>query len=155
MRSSRPRRRPGAVLVEIIIAVLVTSIAVSAIMSALLSAAMQSGRSTESEQASLYLNELLEDLRNYVTADTSPGADAPGLPTTGPQARPGEKSWRLPGDACECWALNPGGHDVTEYLDPGFRAKYGARMSYTVSVKRINGQDTRQVDARITWSPPP
>ncbi|MCX5795196.1 MAG: hypothetical protein NTY77_06875 [Elusimicrobia bacterium] len=139
------RRRPGAALVEIVISLLLAGIAVSAIMSAMLSTSLQSGRSQGREQAALCLTQLLQELKNYVTADTADSPDAPG--------GAGPAGWALPGDACGCWALDETRtHDVTARL-PAQLAQYGAKMTYAVKVVTVNGLDTRQVTATLTWTP--
>ena len=137
--------RRGAALVEIVISLLLIGVAVSAIMSAMLSTSLQSSRSQDREQAALCLNQLLQELKNYVTADTSSNPDAPnGADAAG---------WQLPGDACNCWALDETQtHDVTSRL-PAPLAQDGAKMTYAVRVVTVNGLDTRQVTATLTWTP--
>ena len=141
----RGRRRVGAALVEVIISVLLMAVAVSAIMSAMVSTSLQSGRSQDREQVALCLTQLLQELKDYVTADPAPSPDAPG--------GAGPDGWQLPGDACNCWALDETrNHDVTARL-PAPLAQAGARMSYAVKVVQANGLDTRQVTATLTWTP--
>jgi Tfp pilus assembly protein PilV len=138
-------RRPGAALVEVVISVLLTGIAVSAITSAMLATSLQAGLGQDREQAALCLNQLLQELRSYVTADTAPSPDAPG--------GAGADGWQLPGDACGCWALDETrAHDVTARLPPQL-AEAGASMSYAVRVVNVNGLGTREVTATLTWSP--
>jgi len=133
------------VLVEVIISVVLTGIAVSAIMGALLSTTLQSGRSQDREQAALSLNQLLQELKNYVAADTTLDPDAPG--------GAGPAGWRLPGDACNCWALDETrAHDVSSRL-PARLTQDGAQMTYAVNVVTVNGLDTRQVTATLKWTP--
>ncbi|MBI5241825.1 MAG: hypothetical protein HY926_15235 [Elusimicrobia bacterium] len=139
--------RRGSALVEVVISVLLTGVAVSAIMSAMMTASAQSGRSQEREQAALCLTQLLQELRNYVTADTDPSPDAPG--------GAGPDGWRLRGDACGCWALDETReHDVTERL-PAALVQAGAKMSYRVRIVTVNGLETREVAAALTWGPAP
>jgi hypothetical protein len=114
-------------------------------MSALLTTSLLSGRSQDQEQAAVSLNQLFQELRNYVTADTSPSTDAPG--------GAGATGWQLPGDACNCWALDAAHtHDVTARL-PAPMAAQGAKMTYTVSLVPVNGLEARQVTATLTWTP--
>jgi Tfp pilus assembly protein PilV len=142
----RRNAQPGAVLVEIIISVLLTAVAVSAILGAMLSTSQQAARSQARERAALCLYQLVQELRNYVTADASPNPDAPG--------GGGADGWRLPGDACGCWALDETQpHDVSARL-PAELAQSGATMSYTVQVVPVNGLQSRQVTATLNWTPP-
>ena len=142
------RLRRGAALMEVIISVLLIGIAVSTIMGSVLSTSLQSGHSRDREQAAVSLNQLLQELKNYVTADsTTPNnPDAPG---TGPAG------WTLPGDACDtCWALDPAfnPHDVSSRL-PQSLTQNGAKMTYTVNVVPVNGLNTSLVTATLTWTP--
>ena len=139
------RLRRGAALVEVVISLLLIGVAVSAIMSAMLATSLQSVRSQDREQAALCMTQLLQELKNYVTADTAANPDAPG--------GAGPTGWQLPGDACNCWALDETRtHDVTARL-PAQLAQYGAQMTYAVRAVTVNGLDTRQVTATLTWTP--
>jgi Tfp pilus assembly protein PilV len=140
--------RRGGALVEVVIATLLLAITVSGVFAALLTASTQTGSLTEREQASQHVDLLLDELRNYVTSDTAPSPDAPGEPA-GPA-----RTWRLPGDACGCWALQEGAHDVSSRLPAALRAR-GATLAYDVSVVDVNGSPLRRVSAKLTWEPVP
>ena len=148
------RLRRGAALVEVVISLLLIGVAVSAIMGTMLSTSLQSGpagRIQNQEQAALCLNQLLQELKNYVTADyTTSNPDAPG--------GAGAAGWTLPEDTCSglgsnCWALAPGTHNLDVTKAPPACAQNGATMTYAVQVVTVNGLDTRQVTATLTWTP--
>lgn len=139
------RLRRGAALVEIIISMLLIGVAVSAMMSAMLSTSLQSGRSEDREQNALCLNQLLQEVRNYVTADTSSSPDAPN--------GAGPKGWTLPGDTCNnCWALAQGKHTIAVDQAPAACANATA-ISYVVTPVTVNNDTINQVTAQITWTP--
>jgi Tfp pilus assembly protein PilV len=133
--------------VEIIISLLLIGVAVSSVMSAMLSTSLQSGRSQDQEQSALCLNQLLQELRNYVTADISPNPDAPG--------GGGASGWSLPEDTCgnNCWALAAGKHTIDVAQAPTACANATA-ISYLVTPVTLNNKNTiSQVTAQITWNP--
>ncbi|MBI5883076.1 MAG: type II secretion system protein [Elusimicrobia bacterium] len=132
----------GTTFVELMVATVLLASAASMVGSVFLSGSQQSARAQRREEGSVCLQQLMDELRNYVTADTGTVAAAPG------------GSWALPGDGCgSCWALQPGKHDVTARL-PTAWAGVGmeAAMSYTVAGESRNGLTVRRVDARIDWN---
>ncbi len=140
-------RRRGAALVEIIISLLLIGVAVSAIMSAMLSTSVQSTQSKGRERTALCLNQLLQELRNYVTAETSSSPDAPG--------GAGASGWKLPKDTCSglganCWALAVGSHnlDLTQA-----RAVCGQNLDAMKYDVTAGPNGTFQVAATVTWTP--
>jgi Tfp pilus assembly protein PilV len=137
----------GAALVELLVAGIVLAFAVSALVGAMLGTSRASHRSKGRETAALYTTMLLEELKNYVTADASPREGAPGDP-------PG--SWKLKGDPCGCWALMEGAHDASALLPSEFRDKAKARLTYTVNVETVGaeGDEVRTVEARLDWEEP-
>ena len=134
----------GGALIEVVVAVLILALTVPGIFGALLTASAQTTVSTEHERASLEVQSLLDELRDFVTANADPSAEAPGEAGT----------WHITGDDCGCWALQAGNHDVTTRLPADIRAR-GARMRYTVDVLMVNGQAVRRVNARLDWEPAP
>ncbi|MDD5656971.1 MAG: hypothetical protein PHF00_06920 [Elusimicrobia bacterium] len=134
--------RSGAALVEIIISILIIAFGVAGVAGTLLISSRAPKQAEDKERAATYLSSLLEELRTYVTADTAHNDDAP------------EPDWKLHGDACDCWALKAGEHDVSARLDSDFKDKYKAKMAYTVSLVSKNGEDMRQVKAQLDWTPP-
>lgn len=144
----KTRSRRGGALVEVVIATLLLAITVTGVFAALLTAGTQSGSLVEREDASLHIDRLLDELRNYVTSDTTPTVDAPGTPAGA------QRTWSLPGDSCACWALQEGAHDVSARLPAALRAR-GATLGYDVSVVTVNGSPLRRVTARMTWEPVP
>lgn len=140
--------RRGTALVEVVVATLLVAVAVSAMSGALLSSGGQSNRAQDEELASVQLETLLAELRNFVTSDPTPSPDSVGA---GPDIR-GNYDWRLEGDACGCWALDETrAHDVTSRLPAEFRARHPeARLTYTV---RLEADETRRVDAHLDWNP--
>ena len=147
MKRKRKGER-GAVLVEMLIAGLLLSIAVSAVIGALLGTAQASSKADQREEISLFTNQLLQELKNYVTADYTPVVGAPGVQSGG------KGTWRLPGDPCNCWALQVGTHNASSLLPSDWKTKYRAKMIYTVSIVRLNNLDTRRVDVQVDWTEP-
>jgi hypothetical protein len=153
--ASGVRRRRGAALVEVVISMLLIMVAVAAIMGSMLASSLQTGPSNgqagpsgvdqHQEQATLCLNQLLQELKNYVTADhTTYTQDAPnGAAAAG---------WTIPGDTCSnCWALTPGQHTINVAQAQSTSAcANAASLSYTVT---SNSDGTSQVVANITWNP--
>jgi Tfp pilus assembly protein PilV len=142
--ASKNKARSGSALVEIMIATLLVGIAVSAIAGAMITTSMSSPRARSQTQAAVYADDVLEELKNFVTADQNPNSEAPG---------PGN-SYLLSGDACGCYALQPGVHDVSSRLDATFRATYNASMTYTVADVNVNGQTLKTVTVRVNWRQP-
>ena len=140
------RAGKGGALVEVIISGLLIAIVAAAVMSAVLSSSRNLSRVQTREDVALNLSQLLEELKNYVTADTGIIQGAPG---------DSAGSWHLRGDSCEaCWALAEGRHDVTGRLDAELRQKCNASLSYNVTVVDVNGLPTRRVEARLEWRTP-
>lgn len=136
----------GSILAEALIAALLMGIAVSSVVGGLLSASRSGGRSANRERAAMCTQQLLNELKNYVTADPSPRPEAPGFPAG---------TWNLPGDPCGCWALQEGVHDATALLPADFRSRAGASMRYTVSVVDVSGEPLRRVQVSVSWQEPP
>jgi len=133
-------------MIEVVVSILLIAIAAAGVFGALFSASLQASVSTDQELASLQVQSLLDELRNFVTEDTSDGPDAPGA------ASGGTRSWRLPGDLCGCWALQTGvEHDVTARLPAPLAGR--ATMNYRVEVLLFDGREVRQVRARLDWTP--
>jgi Tfp pilus assembly protein PilV len=143
------RRSRGVALFEVVISVMLLSMAASGVFGALLVASRQTASGPDREQATLQVEALLDELRNFVTADSGAGPDAPGT------AAGAVRTWKIAGDSCGCWALAEGTHDVTERLPENLRLDRGARMSYTVAVVTVNGLAVRRVHARLDWASPP
>ncbi|HBL16732.1 MAG: hypothetical protein A2X36_16360 [Elusimicrobia bacterium GWA2_69_24] len=142
----------GSALVEIVISTLVVVMAVAAITAALLSGSVQESSSEAREQLAVAMGQLHEELKNYVSADLTPGPDAPGVEDP-PDS--GTRTWRLPGDSCAaCWALQEGEHDVTARLSSDLTTRYGATMKYVVTASAVNGLVTRQMVTRVQWEVP-
>lgn len=144
----RPSPR-GSALVEVIIAVLLLAMAGAAVFGALVTASRQGATGPEREQASLQVEALLDELRNFTTADTSEIPSAPG------DVHGSSRTWTISGDACNCWALAAGPHDVTARLPASLRVGRQARLGYTVAEETVNGLLVRRVNARLDWETPP
>ncbi|MBI5208626.1 MAG: hypothetical protein HY927_01475 [Elusimicrobia bacterium] len=130
----------GSSLAEVLIATVLLASAVSTVAAVILSGLQQGGLMGTREQVALLTQGLLGELENYVTADPAPSPEAPG------------GSWALPGDSCACWALEERTHDVTARLPSELRERFGARMSYTVTVEDRAGKAVRRVEARVDWN---
>lgn len=140
----------GVMLVEALIAGLLLAITVLAVFAVILSGFSTTKYGEIKYQANLQARQLQEELKNYVTADTSVINGAPGSP-----------AWHLPGDTCSgcagganCWALDACTHDVTARLPVEFRNDYNATMSYTVSVQTYSGKLLRDVRIDVNWTAP-
>jgi len=139
----------GATLVELLMAVIVLAIAVSMTAGLMLSGGGQAERPKRKEEVSLYIGALMDELKNYVAAPAA-GSVEPGPDE---EAAPGG-NWRIPGDACNCWALKEGAHDVTaseRFLPKEFRKTHNARLTYNVT---LNPDQTRRVDVTLDWEDP-
>ncbi|MDD5656968.1 MAG: hypothetical protein PHF00_06905 [Elusimicrobia bacterium] len=140
--------RRGTVLVEVVISILVIAAAVSGLAGALLAAAGAPRQAEVREQAAAHVAGLMEELRFYVTPEPLPDPAAP-------DGGNGGHDWRIRGDACGCWALQEGVHDVTGRLPAPFLEAWNARMRYTVAVVAVNGEELRRATVSLDWSPPP
>jgi Tfp pilus assembly protein PilV len=127
-------------LAEVLVSTLLIAIAVATVAAIFVSGGQQDVRIERSTLASTQLQQLLEELENFTTADSSNAADGPG------------GGWTLAGDTCGCWALQEGTHDVTARLPASLRNDAGARLTYTVAVEDRNGSPVRRVDAVLTWA---
>lgn len=135
-RRARAARR-GYTLVETLIAMMLISVVVTSVFSLVLTARVGVKKSGKRGQAVFYLRQVMEGLKGFVTADTS---------------APGPNNWVLPGDACGCWALQAGNHNVTNFLPPSFRAApTNGQLSYTVTDANCGGQTCKQVAFSISW----
>jgi Tfp pilus assembly protein PilV len=135
-----PRRRiAGTTLVEMLIAILLFAIILTGIFPIFLTVHDAPAQGDARVLAGLQALSLTEQLKNYTTAE-------PGT------------SDHLAADACvgcpgapNCWALAVCDHDVTAMLDPSFRDRWNATMSYTVSEVASGSQIARQVKINVNW----
>lgn len=142
MNASRRRRaHRGSAQLEVLISVLLLAVAAAAVFAALLSSSYQTKTASDREQASLQIENLLDELRNFTTADkTGPG------PAT-------DNTWKVYGDSCAgCAALDPGLHDVSSRLPAAMLAR-NATLTYTVSPTTVNGVTLNQVSVQLDWDP--
>jgi type II secretory pathway pseudopilin PulG len=136
----------GAVMVEVLVATLLLGLSMSAMLGGMISLPLQSEKLESRERAALYTNQLLQELRNYVTGSPIAVAGAPGNPP-----------WHMPADTCaglpkNCWALEEGLHDVSALLPGDLRAKpLRAKLKYEVTVRVIGGRELRDVRAFMEW----
>lgn len=150
-RARRIRKSYGGTLVEMIISILILATAVTAMAIGLINGPAQFANLQHKERMALAANGLLQELKNYVTADAAPVLGAPGdLDALG------RGTWHLPGDNCpdnsyRCWALAPGTHDGSSFLPADLKAApYNAKLLYTVTM--VAGLP--KVDATVTWEEP-
>ena len=89
-------------------------------------------------------NNLKEELKLYVTDDTSVTDNAPGSPV-----------WHLPEDTSlpVRYALAPGTHIVTTRLPLAIRQDYGATMYYIVTDSTYQGRKISSVTITVDWAP--
>lgn len=136
----------GVALVELLVAMLLVALAVSAVAGSLLSVSRNRGRLERREQGLLHVNQLLQELKRFVSSDPSA--------QTADMAPEGCWNFRDPPPAGAClpgWALSDGAHDASFLLPGAWRAEFGARLTYTVS--RPAGLP--EVAARLNWGEPP
>jgi len=160
MGSRLRARRPsgGFTLVEVVIAALLLAIGVTALFSVCVSVRFKVNKDVYRSQMDFYGRQLLEDLRSYVTVDTTIMDGAPGNPA----------SWCHPMDDCndtKCpggSALAVGDHCVTGMLpsslsaDPpvGVHARLGYNVSVVPMVAGSTAVNVRRVDITMTWNTP-
>ncbi len=130
----------GFSLVETMVAVLLISVVVTSVFSLALTS-KATAINTDRRSAALYaITQAREKLKAYVTADKS---------VTGPAA-----SWRMPGDACGCYALQPGVHDVTSLLPQEYRDDPDSPMTLSYTVTPSGEGFKVKFDATWTRTPP-
>lgn len=139
------KNRKGVSLIEIIISSLILLMAATAVSILLLSTFTSRKREEAMYGVSLGAKKLREELKSYVTGDTSILLNAPGRP-----------AWHLPVDSScsDCWALQEGEHDATGLLPASFREKYRAAMKYKVRSEIFRGRVVRAVRINVDWSMP-
>jgi len=139
------RSRGGHALVEVIISAVILAVASAAISSMLLSTYSTPHKSIVKHQMLLAERKLREELRAYVTADTSVTENAPGDPP-----------WHLPEDTncTHCWALSEGDHNATLMIPESLRVKYSAAMRYTVAWEGDGLSKLQKVDIVTEWEIP-
>ncbi|MFH1726726.1 MAG: prepilin-type N-terminal cleavage/methylation domain-containing protein [Elusimicrobiota bacterium] len=132
------RGQSGYTLVETMVAILLVSFVVTSVFSVVLTARMGAHKTGVRGQALYFVRQSMERLKAYVSADTS----APG-PTP---------NWTYPGDACNCYALAQGVHDITSTLPVSFRgAPRNGTLEYNVSNQACGGQMCQRVEFQIKW----
>lgn len=151
--------RAGFSLVEVMVAILLTAIIVTSVFAVAVTAQKSSGVFDRKVITNYAASQLLDRLRNYVTASTSGAGTDRGPNGTGAQ------SWTLPGDSCtgcggspNCYALDADEaclHDVTTMLPQTLRdPPYNMTMTYQVTDYPDNcaPKDCKyEVDVNITW----
>lgn len=109
--------RRGYTLVETLVAVMLISVVVTSVFSLVLTAKMGSRKTGKKAEALYYVQQYRELLKSYVTADPSL-VGGPGVGPTG---------WNMPGDLCNCYALQTGvRHNLT------LPASFNGALFYTV-----------------------
>lgn len=149
------RRRPteaGYTLVEVVIAMLLTAIMVTSVFSVSLTAKQGGGKGGRKLLASQGAKQIANQLRNFVTGDTSvslanpPGSAFGGWGLTGV----GGITDNCPGGGTSCWALQNGTHTLTGVLPAAFEAApFNARVSYYVT-----NTNPPSVTITTTWTEP-
>lgn len=121
----------GFTLIEVVISILIASMAVMASFSVVLSSFVSGVKADRTEEAATMMRYASEKLKAYVSADPTLGGDY-RLPSGG--------SWGE--DASGLWALAPGSHDITAFLDRldtdftfGNPGDPGRSLIYTVTNK--------------------
>jgi hypothetical protein len=139
------KQRNGSTLAEVLVGAIIMAMAAAVVGGILLSTYKL--KSCDKVRYSLAAAEadLREDLKNYVTADTSIITNAPGDPP-----------WHMPEDvSCDdCWALAPGVHDVSGRLSRAIGAEYNATLTYTVTQRQWQGRTVTNVKITTNWQQP-
>lgn len=140
-RRARPGEK-GFTLVETLVGVMLISVVVTSVFSLVLTSKMDIKLTGNREKAIFYVRQVMDALKTYVTADT---------------AQPGPNNWVLrnatQNDPCNCWALQPGNHNVSWFLPPAFTAApTNGAMSYTVTDSACGTGTCKQVSFTITWN---
>lgn len=144
----RPKTSKGAVMVELVVAAILVAVAVTAMTSVVLQGSGHRGKMQRRERGMLHAGQLLNDLKNYVTADPS-AATQGSAPNQCWNLRPGGMTSPCPGG----WALSPGQHDASFMLPAELRnAPINATLTYNVTV---GGTGNRAVTVDFNWSEPP
>lgn len=121
------------------------AIGVTAVFSVALTARYRMNRNVIKSRMSQQALRLSDELRNFVTNDTSVTAGAPGTPP-----------WHHPNDQCGAWALSEACvHDMTSMLPADLRnAPVRATLYYTVTVEPRGAGFVRKADIRMRWTEP-
>lgn len=136
----------GFSLIEVMIGTLLMGLVATSVFGVALSTSQNSGRIGRKTAASLVGRKIMEQLKNYVTADT--------IGTTGPGAAP--NGWGFPGDDCACYAFSTGTHnlDATLWLPELAGPPYNAKLSYTVTNAATGNGNQPTVSLNIGWNAP-
>ncbi len=123
---------------------IILAMTAAAIGSLLVSVSLAPKRGNAQYEIAFAAKKLREQLKSYVTADTSVTLNAPGNP-----------AWHLPDDSSctACWALAAGAHKATSMLSGDLRTKYKATMQYTVTWEDFAGRQVPKVKIVVDWSP--
>jgi len=148
-KSNRRRRdaRKGFTLVEVVIATLLLAIGITASFSVCVSVKFKVNKDDTRTRMNFYARQLLEDLKSYVTADTTDPDLAAGAPY-------GTWSYCWAQGQCDAaaWALAPGEHVVTMMLPKTLRDDQGATLKYFVGPGP--DFDPHHVDIIMNWNTP-
>lgn len=139
------KARKGNTLIEVMMASIILAMAVAAIGNLLLTVFTVPKRGNAQYEIAFAAKKLREQLKSYVTADTSVTLNAPGSPP-----------WHLPDDSSctNCWALADGAHNATDMLSSDLRTRYKATMRYTVTRELVAGRQVPKVRIVVDWSMP-
>lgn len=136
----------GSTLIEVVISILIVAVVTMSVFSVALVGRQSKGRATRRAAAAFAQRRLLEELKNYITADIE------AVP--GPGAFP--NGWGLPGDHCGCWALTAGTHrlDADVWLPQLAGRPYNGVISYLVTTEAVSVGDLPTVTASVAWDEP-
>ena len=136
----------GTTLVEVVIGIMLVAVIGLSLMSIALTSRRNTGRIDRKTAAAMAGKKILDNLKNYVTSDTS-ASTGPGI---------GAGGWTFPGDGCACYAFADGAHalDAASWLPALAGAPYNASVGYTVtSAVTVNGKQPT-VALSIKWTEP-
>lgn len=136
------KNRLGSTIIEVLISAVILASCAVVVGGLLLSTLGFAKRDSTKYEMVLAGRKLREELKSYVTANTSVTLHAPGSPP-----------WHLPEDSSctDCWALTEGHHNATAMLPQRLRDTYSATMAYDVSWPGAGQPQTPRVEITLSW----
>ncbi|MBI3554558.1 MAG: prepilin-type N-terminal cleavage/methylation domain-containing protein [Elusimicrobia bacterium] len=137
----------GFTLAEVLIATLLVAIMAMGAFSVALTGRAASSKGPRRAAAALAVQRVSETLKGFVTADTALALGPGGA---------GPNGWGLPGDRCNCYALQAGPHE----LDPALwlpqlaAAPYSGTISYTVASAATPNGLRPTATFSVAWTEP-
>lgn len=140
----RPSAEHGFTLIEVVVSMLILGLMSVMVMPVFLTGRMSVGRSGRRATAADAVHRVAEELKGYVTAETSL-VNGPGT---------GIDGWFLPGDRSGRRALERGAHDLDPAMWAGPLVPYQGAISYEVTVRDTPSGPQPDVSFRVSWAEP-